>query len=242
MLTVIYGDNYTKKTKALEKIIESASFQVERVDALSYTSEELLAQASSISLFGQMTGLSIAHVQDNEELWKTLVKYIDVVAASKTLFLVISENNIDADILELLEKHGVKVLACPEDKKNVYTDRPLLSPFVLSDAIFAHDKKEAWVTFCKLTEYGVPVEEIENAIIWAMKTLTLVTKTNELPKDKQKTDLKPFVLSKVSRGLASWKNRDILGAYTACIVCVETYRFYDDYSLYLEKTLLEILS
>jgi len=75
-----------------------------------------------------------------------------------------------------------------------------------------------------------------------MKTLALVSVTNKLSKDKQKTDLKPFVLTKVSRGVAAWKGHDIMKAYGACISCVETYRFYDDYPMYLEKTLLEILS
>jgi hypothetical protein len=145
-------------------------------------------------------------------------------------------------MLEIFEKSSAKIIPCLQEKKATGFERPVLSPFALSDALFAHDKKEAWVMYYKLLELGTPIEEIESAIIWAMKTLALVSQTNNLPKDKQKTDLKPFVLTKVSRGVVAWKGKDIMKAYGACINCTETYRFYDDYPMYLEKTLLEILS
>jgi DNA polymerase III delta subunit len=242
MLTVIYGDNYAKRSSALEKTLQSIKTPVLRMEASSLSPEDLIVRASGVSLFEEATCLIISHMQDDEALWNTVIKNSILIAGSKTLYLVAIESEIDGETLEVLEKSTAKIIPCLEDKKASTFERATLSPFALSDALFAHDKKEAWVMYYKLLELGTPVEEIESAIIWAMKTLALVSVTNKLSKDKQKTDLKPFVLTKVSRGVTAWKGKDIMKAYGACISCVETYRFYDDYPMYLEKTLLEILS
>lgn len=242
MLTVIYGDNYAKKNKALEKAIQAASLPVVRVAATSCNGEDLVIRASGTSLFGDAACFVISYVEDVEPLWNIVLAESRLIAASDTLSLILLEHEIDTAALATLEQAGAQIVSCIEDKKLSAYDRPALSPFALSDALFAHDKKEAWVTYYTLLELGTPIEEIESAIIWAMKTLTLVAETNKLPKDKQKTDLKPFVLTKVTRGVAAWKGKDIMKAYGTCISSTETYRFYDDYPLYLEKTILEILS
>lgn len=242
MLTVIYGDNYTKKNKALEKVVSTLSSPFVRISPVSCNIEDLVARASGSSLFGDTTCFVMSHVQDVESLWSALLPNSSLFVASDTLSLVLIENEIDASAIATLEQAGAEIIPCVEDKKPSTYDRQTLSPFVLSDALFAHDKKEAWVTYYTLLELGTPMEEVESAVTWAMKSLALVAQTRNLPKNLQKTDLKPFVLNKVERGLSSWKGHDIIKAYTACILCMETYRFYEDYPLYLEKTILEILS
>ncbi|MGB3922026.1 MAG: hypothetical protein WBL19_01925 [Minisyncoccia bacterium] len=64
--------------------------------------------------------------------------------------------------------------------------------FILTDALGARNKKEAWTLYQKALAAGVSVDEIFFKIFWQVKSMLLASKT----KGVAETDMKPFPYNK----------------------------------------------
>lgn len=73
--------------------------------------------------------------------------------------------------------------------------------FVLTDAIGARRKKEAWVLYQKALSAGVSAEEVFFKLVWIVKSMILASCTSKF----SETDMKEFPYNKAKSFLKNFK-------------------------------------
>lgn len=73
--------------------------------------------------------------------------------------------------------------------------------FLLTDAIGARDKRDAWVLYRKALSSGMVPEEVFYKLVWQVKTLLIAQKT----KSVAETEMKPFPYNKAKGCLKNFK-------------------------------------
>ena len=73
--------------------------------------------------------------------------------------------------------------------------------FILTDAIGARRKKEAWVLYQKALSAGVSAEEVFFKLVWIVKSMILASRTSKF----SETDMKEFPYNKAKSFLKNFK-------------------------------------
>ena len=77
--------------------------------------------------------------------------------------------------------------------------------FVLTNALGARRKREAWVLYQQALSKGVTPEEIFWKLAWQVKTLLLASRT----KTAEEADMKVFPYNKAKSSLRNWKTGEL---------------------------------
>ena len=77
--------------------------------------------------------------------------------------------------------------------------------FALTDSVGERDKRKSWTLYQKALASGMSGEEVFWRIVWAVKTMILVSKT----KSAEEAEVKPFVYSKTKTFLKNWKPEEL---------------------------------
>ena len=77
--------------------------------------------------------------------------------------------------------------------------------FVLTDALGARNKKEAWILYQKALAAGVSADEIFFKIFWQVKSMLLASKT----KSVAETDMKPFPYNKAKSYAKNYSQEEL---------------------------------
>lgn len=77
--------------------------------------------------------------------------------------------------------------------------------FLLTDAIGARNKKNAWVLYQKALASGMVAEEIFWKVMWAIKTMLLAQKT----KTAEEAEMKTFPYNKAKGNLKNFKDGEL---------------------------------
>jgi hypothetical protein len=175
MLHCIVGTDYFKIEKELTSLRERYSKRL--VHAFSQTEvglQEIQEALFSQSFFDEEKLFIISDIeaQDIETLLPEMVTQAIIFKIPKLL----------KKEREFLDSRQVKI-------HEVKNDREVVEVFELSDALFAWDKKRAWLALTRLRETN-DIEPIFGTYLWALKTICISQG------DDAKT-LSPFVLSKL---------------------------------------------
>ena len=142
---------------------------------------------SASGLFSPKAALIIDRMTESAEGKEVLAEYGDGMVSSDALVFMI-EPDVGATEKKLIPKGGKfeefeKEGAAVEERPNV---------FAFTDAFMAGDKKRTWIGYRRLIEAGISAEEIHGALMWAVRSALLASKTGSAGE----SGLKPFVYSK----------------------------------------------
>jgi len=101
---------------------------------------------------------------------------------------------VDVNLAEAQEEYGEI-----KDKKSDF------NIFLLTDAIGARNKKEAWVLYQKALASGMVAEEIFWKVVWAIKTMLLAKRT----RSADEAEMKAFPYSKAKSNLKNFKEGEL---------------------------------
>ncbi|MEK7177006.1 MAG: hypothetical protein AAB719_01790 [Patescibacteria group bacterium] len=95
----------------------------------------------------------------------------------------------------------------PEDQEKLPLDKrgKEFNIFLLTDALGAKNKKEAWTLYQKALLAGVSPEEIFFKLFWQVKSMLIVSKV----KTVSETDMKPFTYNKSKSFLKNFKQEEL---------------------------------
>lgn len=85
--------------------------------------------------------------------------------------------------------------------------------FLLTDAIGARDKRQAWILYRQAIANGLVAEEIYWRVVWEIKTLLISAKTSA-----EESGLNPFVYKKAKAFLKNWKIEELEKASRELVV------------------------
>lgn len=175
MLYCIVGTDYFKIEKELTRLRAHYPTRI----VYTYSQAEVTRQEIQEALFAQS-------FFDEEKLF--IVSDIEagdiegLLPQTPTQVIVFKVPKLLKKERELLDAHKVQV-------HEVKSDREVVEVFELSDALFAWDKKRAWLAFSHLQATN-DIEPLFGTYLWALKTIVI-----SLTADAQ--TLSPFVLNKL---------------------------------------------
>ena len=107
--------------------------------------------------------------------------------------------------------------------------------FLLTDAVGARKKKEAWILYQRALFAGLSAEEIFFKIVWQIKSMLIASKT----KSVEETDMKPFPYSKAKSFLKNFKLEELEEFSTRLVLGYHlARRGEEEMETLVEKTLL----
>lgn len=109
--------------------------------------------------------------------------------------------------------------------------------FLLTDALAARRKKDAWLLYQKAMSEGITPEEIFWKLQWQVKSLLLALRINKA----EEADMKPFPYSKAKGHLKNWQKEELEKLMEDLVVDYhETRRGNEEMETLLEKIILRI--
>ena len=205
MLILYYGEDFesrnARKNKTLEILKTKRPDSVFSIVKEEDFSENFLNQ--NIESSGLFDSKSIFEIngsfakKENEALF---YEYSDKLEASDNAF-IFSEDTVSVKTKNLLKKKDFKSyefnrLVQQEEKKNI---------FILTDLFVSKDKKNIWLKYREFIDSGVSEEEIFGILFWAIKSLSIVSKSKSI----DETNMKPFVYNKNKRFLGKWAEGEV---------------------------------
>jgi len=100
----------------------------------------------------------------------------------------VNPSAVEDSELPLLDKHGKE-----------------FNIFVLTDALGARKKKEAWILYQKALSAGLSAEEIFFKLFWQVKSMLVAART----KNVGETDMKAFPYNKAKSFLKNFKSSEL---------------------------------
>ncbi len=198
MLWIIYGDDFTKKNKEIQKIKDKSKPDI--VVRYDEWSEEVLSLAESVDLF-QETRLVIVSFVELSSIKTNLDQYKN----SKSFFIFCFSD------LKAPEKKALGDVECI-DASAPAKKLERFNTFAITDAFLSKNKKDMWVLYRKALDEGVSVQEIHGLLLWQIRALFLV-----LHSTKKESGLNPFVFEKTAKALKNF-TRDQLVSYESQLV------------------------
>jgi hypothetical protein len=125
---------------------------------------------NSVGLFAPTLCITLYDVLTNEEVKDFITSHIDLFKNSKNIFIFLEKKALK-DTVTLFKKNSEDCISF-EEKKMLSV--PEVSPFILTDAFGARDKKNSWVILQKLLMLEKSAEEISGLLFWQVKSILLV--------------------------------------------------------------------
>ncbi len=198
MLHLYYGsDMIAARAKAL-KVLEEADAAIERIEAESYISPALLQVAESVSLFGDVSVYFIDSPSSNNELWQDVIRAIETLQASSSLFVIVDGALLAAQ---------VKAIAPYAAHSEVFTKgtQMSLNVFALAEALSQRDKKNLWILLAAAQRHGLSAEEIIGTLWWQLKSMRLA----EITQSALEAGMKDYPYNKAKRALKHYKKGEL---------------------------------
>ncbi len=188
MVHIVFGTEERKKVLAKHKDIVATFLDHNEPDF------NFGQYIDSVSLFGQTHVYQFVGVIADGGM-DELVAHGAGMVASPNVF-IFQEADITEPRRKKLEALGFNISKITGPVKKFSNEI-----FALSDAIYARDKKNAWVTFQTLVNNFV-TEEIHGTILWAVKMMRLHMYADAL-------NIKPFVASNAARASKKYTPTEI---------------------------------
>jgi DNA polymerase III delta subunit len=148
--------------------------------------ESMMTYIGASGLFAPKVALMVDRMLETPEGKALLEAHGEALHESDALIFLI-EPDLGATEKKLLPK-GAKIESFGVEEKE--EERP--NVFAFTDAFMAGDKKRSWIGYRRLIESGISAEEIHGALMWAVRSALLASKT----KSADESGLKPFVYTK----------------------------------------------
>jgi len=198
MIHMYYGsDVIAARAKALTVLGESDT-TIERVEAESYTSPALLQVAESVSLFGDVNSYLIDSPSSNIELWNDVIRAIETLQASPSLFVIVDGALLAAQ---------VKAINPYAARSELFTKGAQVSfnVFALAETLGQRDKKNLWILLSAAQRHGLSAEEIIGTLWWQLKSMRLA----EITQSAAEAGMKDYPYNKAKRSLKHYKEGEL---------------------------------
>ncbi|MGI9118128.1 MAG: hypothetical protein ACR2IQ_01095 [Minisyncoccia bacterium] len=212
------------KTEDRKKLLEKHNNFVASFVDHNEPSFNLNQYIDSVSLFDQKNLYQFVNFISDGGI-DMLVKDAKPMVSSPNVF-IFQETDITEPRRKKLEAVGFNV-----GKNTNVTKKFSNEIFALSDAIYARDKKNAWVTFQTLVK-KFATEEIHGTILWAIKMMRVHMYASDL-------DIKPFVASNASLANKKYTSTEIDTMHRQLVrMYHDAHNGKIDFNITLEKWLL----
>ncbi len=201
MLSVYYGNNYTKREEAYRNLL--ASFPQDKLAHMS--GEEALASgleelAMGTSMFSEVRFIAIRKLTDSKEGLDLLEQMYAGMVASRDHFIIV-EDKLLAPILNKLKKAGADVYEHTRtkfetDKLDKAKKLEANKIYALSDALGRRDRRALWVEYRRALYRGVSAEEVLWKLSWQFKNMLLASSWST----PAESGLHPYVYDKARLG------------------------------------------
>ena len=132
----------------------------------------------------------------------------------------VNPSAVEDSELPLLDKHGKE-----------------FNIFVLTDALGARKKKEAWILYQKALSAGLSAEEIFFKLFWQVKSMLIAARTRNVGE----TDMKTFPYNKAKSFLKNFKSEELENLSENIIIGYqEARRGMGEMETLVEKTILKL--
>ena len=202
MLYVFSGDRLLARKQCQELInaCREKRKEAEYIRITSHTEQNLSLEELLYSqgLFEKKYIIFCDEVLENSEITKHLLDKPELYVTSENMFIVF-ESVLSESHKKLFEKVGVK-LYHHKEKTNTQEDTKSLFNFV--DTFMRLDKQKSLIALHRLLRSNVDPQSIINILLWQIRTLALVSTSQ----NQKETKLKPFVYNKVKKFLIKHQN------------------------------------
>jgi len=230
MIIISYGHTNGELRKILEtKKLLKLSDEVHQIDPTSWDSESLNRLSQTQGLFSEKEVFFVDHVLSELEP-EEISKEIKKLSESTNLIIFIEDAQTKfAEKLEKLSAHVFSASKKAEEKG--------FNVFLLTDALFAKDKKKLWLLYQQaLNEKMDPEFDIHRILFWAVKMLALAKAYGSAVS----AGISPFVYSKAKAGVPKYKDGEIEKiAHNLANMTIEA-RKGDEWEILLERFILAL--
>lgn len=154
------------------------------------------------------------------------------IAASPNIFIVLDGPLLPSAVKQL-EKHAVKVQVFDTNR----AAEKKFDIFSLADAFGRRDRKQLWVLYQRAKMAGISDEEILHLLFWQTKAIVSAAEAGSA----NEAGLKPFVFSKASGFLRSWRREECFALLSALLALYhDARRGVRDLETALERFLLHV--
>ncbi|MEX2369103.1 MAG: hypothetical protein WD552_01765, partial [Candidatus Paceibacterota bacterium] len=175
MLLIYHGNDIEKRKQATSKLREGLlqkrpEAEVFEFDADSFSAARLQELVESRGLFEAKYIVFLFHVLAEKELSEAVLEYVGLIKSTDHIFVLV-EDVIEKKTLKKLEPHTEKLhhFAGAEGPSK-------FTPWSLSDAYGARDKKLAWLELQKALAAEELAEAVHGVLVWQTR-LMLLAKT-----------------------------------------------------------------
>jgi DNA polymerase III delta subunit len=236
MLYFLYGDVPKAAEKArgivdslLLKQPDAARF---KIDSQSWEANEMESLLHGQGLFSQRYIIELRHFLENSDATESIISFLPEIAESPNVFIWV-DRDVDAKVLEKIEKHATKVQNFAEIKK---PEAPKFNIFSLGEALCERNKQKLWVLFQDALNYFAP-EEIHGTLFWQIKGLLLAQKF----KTAKEADMKDFPFNKAKAGAKKYSEEELEKMASELIaVSHDSRRGVHNFEIALERWVLSI--
>ena len=199
MLYVFTGSDTAAAKAEARKRVADAGAEVVLVGEGGEPFDRALGYLGARGLFAPKVALIVDRITETAEGKEILEKHGQAMHDSDALVFLIEPDIGSREHSNILQNvrmlKGAKIEEF-EREGVVAEERP--NVFAFTDAFMSGDKKRSWIGYRRLIDGGISAEEIHGALMWAVRSALLATKT----KSAADSGLKPFVYEKSKRAAA----------------------------------------
>lgn len=241
MLTFLLGTDSEKKGQRLKNLISDIekknitirTIRITPEDVFSGTLESYVRHQSG--LFAETYAIILPYLFD-ENSAPVLSELFKVMVDSDHYFYVL-EHDMSKEYKAVLSHKDVVVHEDSQQKNK----KQVITPFAITDAIIARDKKRAWITCLELRDADVAIEQVIGIVFWQIKTLYAVACAKN-PSYLLPLNLKPFTLTQAKKGIQKYTTDELRHmVYDIATLISRTRRDNQDPYVAFEKYLLSTL-
>lgn len=214
MISLLYGSDKNKIQKRRDSLIldykKTHTAHVVNLHNSILDIRRIVQNAHSISFFGE----TYIYLLNQENIFLNPENdLLQSMQDSQHLFII----ELDVALAET-QKIYKQIGALGEEYKKA---KPIESfnPFLLTDYLWARDKKNMWRQYDSNIKSGEPAEAVQGRILWAMKMLMLFLQNPG--KSIEDTGITPFVYQKLQKNKSAFTKYEALDLYRAFLYCGE---------------------
>lgn len=237
MITIIYGTDREKsraKWRRLVGGVKEKGGEIFNFHSESWSEEKFEELINGQNIFGNKLAVICDHLLSNVEAGEFVAKRVEDLVNSPNNFLFL-ETEISKELLKKLEKVGAK-LESFDLKQVADKEQSGFNLFLITDALAAKNRKQAWLLLAEALESGVNAEDIYWKFVWQIKNLLLVKSMG----DKQITSMKPYPLSKAKSYVKNYKIEELRDLSSRLLaIYSDSRKGKQDFATALERLVLE---
>jgi hypothetical protein len=229
MIDIFFGNNITRKKKEILEWVESKKnlgYQIEKYETDSVSLEVIEQSLLGGGLFDTKTAFVLYYVDILDEFIKMYNKLTPSIQKDACILFIFEDNP------KIKDKH----IHSKEYSLPVVEDGTSKKVFALADAIGRKDKKQTWLLYRELIEFGLdPLQGIYSPLVWSLNNIALIQRD-----PKSTHGMKPYPLKKAQGFVKNHSKDEIDTLLRDLLFLYQSRKQGEDIEARMEEILLKI--